>query len=199
LVQDLLIVEIWQEQNFEDRGKTSNLHFSVQSALVAADAVHDTGDVIELMLNLSQQLLVHLTINLVEEVCLLERFITLSVDELEHLPDKHLCQLVVVVVKASLELIIQKNRFKLGHSLDHNGVQKVQVLNPVLVVAYSAQEIGLICGLFAPADEWETIRDVGVDGCMEATHQMVEESFIGTFAIVLIIHHWLLLLTLIDG
>ena len=50
------------------------------------------------MLDLSQEFLIQLSIYLVEEVRLLEWLVTLSVDELEHISNKHLCQLIVVII-----------------------------------------------------------------------------------------------------
>jgi hypothetical protein len=51
-LNDLLLVAFRQEEYFEGCGKASDLDFAVEAALVTDDTVHNSRDVVELVLDL---------------------------------------------------------------------------------------------------------------------------------------------------
>ena len=52
LLHKIFLLRIWEEEDFKGGGQASDLNFAIKAALVAADAIHDSRNVVELMLDL---------------------------------------------------------------------------------------------------------------------------------------------------
>ena len=73
---------------------------------------------------------------------------------------------------------IEQDRLHHAYCFDDGSVNEVEIFYPVFVVANFLKEVCLVgCGLFSLRIN-ESIRYMSVDGGMEATHEIVKQSFV---------------------